>query len=129
MREDTKRSHALCALTFFVVVYLFPLVVMPTGAWGAPDPSTGATRPLLNKSVQGQEAHQVENTLFNAVNFVGNILAPIGATGLVVAGVVSAVQRNSPLRYFVGAGGLLGVSMLTRLLEYWVSSGAGALEP
>jgi hypothetical protein len=82
------------------------------------------TAPAFNAAVQGQTADQPEGAFLNIVNWVGNVIAPVGAALAVVGAVVSYMSGRGYMRYGVTAIGLLPVSGLTRLVEYWITNGA-----
>ena len=39
------------------------------------------TAPQVNVAVQGQQATQPEGTFLNLINWIGNVIAPVGAGG------------------------------------------------
>ena len=47
------------------------------------------TQPQTNVAVQGQTAAQPEGAFLNFINWIGNVIAPVGAGGAVVGAVVS----------------------------------------
>ena len=55
--------------------------------------------------------------MLNLVNWIGNVIAPVGAALAVVMAVVSYSQGRGVMRWSVTAGGLLVISGLTRLIE------------
>ena len=63
----------------------------------------------------------------NFVNWVGNVISPVGAGIAVVGGVVSYASGRGYVRWIGTALGLLAVSGLTRLLEYWIAQGTGGV--
>ena len=87
----------------------------------------GAT-PQLNKAVQGQTAAQPEGAFLNLVNWIGNVIAPVGAAICVVMAVLSYTQGRGVARWAVTAAGLLMVSGLTRLLESWILQGQAGVQ-
>src|SRR5262249_30280694 len=74
-------------------------------------------QPALNKAVQGQTAAQPEGAFLNLVNWVGNVIAPVGAALCVVMAIVAYTHGRGVTRWAVAAGGLLAISGLTRLIE------------
>jgi hypothetical protein len=83
--------------------------------------------PQVNIAVQGQTGAQPEGAFLNFVNWVGNVIAPVGAGIAVVGGIVSYASGRGYMRWLGTALGLLAVSGLTRLLEFWIANGtAGA---
>ena len=86
------------------------------------------SQPAVNKAVQGQTAAQPEGAFLNLVNWVGNVIAPVGAGLCVVMAIVSYTHGRGVARWAVAAAGLLLVSGLTRLIEFWVSQGQGGVQ-
>ena len=82
-------------------------------------------QPATGQAVQGQTAAQPEGTVLNLVNWVGNVIAPVGAALAVVMAVVAYSQGRGAMRWAVTAGGLLVVSGLTRLIEFWITKRHG----
>lgn len=85
-------------------------------------------QPASGQAVQGQTAAQPEGAVLNLVNWVGNVIAPVGAALAVVMAVVSYSQGRGAMRWAVTAGGLLVVSGLTRLIEFWIAQGTAGVQ-
>jgi len=83
--------------------------------------------PQVNVAVQGQTGAQPEGAFLNFVNWVGNVIAPVGAGVAVLGGIVSYASGRGYLRWIGTAVGLLAVSGLTRLLEFWIQQGTGGV--
>jgi hypothetical protein len=83
--------------------------------------------PQVNVAVQGQTGAQPEGAFLNFVNWVGNVIAPVGAGVAVVGGIVSYAASRGYMRWLGTAVGLLAVSGLTRLLEFWIQNGTGGV--
>ena len=83
--------------------------------------------PQTNVAVQGQTGAQPEGAFLNFVNWVGNVIAPVGAGVAVVGGIVSYASGRGYLRWIGTALGLLAVSGLTRLLEFWIAQGGAGV--
>ena len=66
--------------------------------------------PQVNVAVQGQTGAQPEGAFLNFVNWVGNVIAPVGAGVAVVGGIVSYASGRGYLRWIGTALGLLVVS-------------------
>ena len=79
--------------------------------------------PQVNKAVQGQSASQPEGAFLNLVNWIGNVIAPVGAALCVVMAVISYTHGRGVARWAVSAAGLLMISGLTRLIEFWIQQG------
>jgi hypothetical protein len=84
--------------------------------------------PATGQAVQGQTAAQPEGTVLNLVNWVGNVIAPVGAALAVVMAVVAYSQGRGVARWSVTAGGLLVISGLTRLIEFWIANGTQGVQ-
>jgi hypothetical protein len=84
--------------------------------------------PATGQAVQGQTAAQPEGTVLNLVNWVGNVIAPIGAALAVVMAVLAYSQGRGVMRWSVTAGGLLVISGLTRLIEFWIQNGTAGVQ-
>jgi hypothetical protein len=83
--------------------------------------------PQTNVAVQGQTGAQPEGAFLNFVNWIGNVIAPVGAGLAVIGAVISYATGRSFGRYAVVAAGLLAVSGLTRLIEFWIQQGTGGV--
>jgi len=83
--------------------------------------------PQFNKAVQGQTGAQPEGAFLNFINWVGNVIAPVGAGGAVLGAIGCWVTGRGFGRWLLAAGALLAVSGLTRLVEFWITSGTGGV--
>src|SRR5205809_4527590 len=83
--------------------------------------------PQVNVAVQGQTGAQPEGAFLNFVNWIGNVIAPVGAGVAVLGAIVNYAAGRAFMRYGVVALGLLAVSGLTRLLEFWILQGTGGI--
>ena len=83
--------------------------------------------PATNVAVQGQTAAQPEGAFLNFINWIGNVIAPVGAGGAVVGAVVSWLHGRGVGRWLAAAAGLLAVSGITRLIEFWITNGTGGV--
>lgn len=81
--------------------------------------------PQTNVAVQGQTGAQPEGAFLNLVNWVGNVIAPVGAALAIAGGLVAYIAGRGAMRYVVTALGCLAVSGVTRLLEFWINQGGG----
>jgi hypothetical protein len=82
------------------------------------------TAPATGQAVQGQTAAQPEGAFLNVCNWVGNVICPVGASLAVVGTVVQWRSGRSWMPSAATAGGLLAVSGVTRLIEYFISNGS-----
>jgi hypothetical protein len=114
-----RQRFILTFLLTILVIQIFPLVSYAQNLGAAP--ATG-------QAVQGQTAAQPEGTVLNLVNWVGNVIAPVGAALAVVMAVVAYSQGRGVMRWSVTAAGLLVVSGLTRLIEFWIQNGTGGIQ-
>ena len=83
--------------------------------------------PQFNKAVLGETGAQPEGAFKNIINWVGNVIAPVGAAGAVVGGIVHYAMGRAALRWFATAAGLLAVSGVTRMIEFFITNGAGGV--
>ena len=88
---------------------------------------TLGTAPQFNTAVQGQTGAQPEGAFFNFINWIGNVVAPVGAGGAVFGSIVAFMSGRHMGRWLIAAVALLAVSGLTRLLEFWVLQGTGGV--
>ena len=83
--------------------------------------------PQTNVAVQGQTGGQPEGAFLNFVNWVGNVMAPVGAGVAVLGAVGSYATGRGVFRWLATAAGLLAISGLTRLIEFWIAQGGGGV--
>src|SRR6202045_5505944 len=81
--------------------------------------------PASNVAVQGQTGAQPEGAFLNFINWIGNVIAPIGAGGAVIGAIVAWLTGRGFGRWVLAAGALLAVSGVTRLIEFWITNGTG----
>ena len=117
-----KPGYSWPSVTFALTAVCFLLLGVPYVF-----AQTLGTAPQLNRAVQGQTGAQPEGAFFNFINWIGNVVAPIGAGGAVFGGIVSYMSGRPFARWLLAAAALLGVSGLTRLLEFWVLQGTGGV--
>ena len=116
--RDLRRRIARAGVLAIVLLQVLPM------CYGQ---NLGA-QPATGQAVQGQTAAQPEGTVLNLVNWVGNVIAPVGAALAVVMAVISYSQGRGVMRWSVTAGGLLVISGLTRLIEFWIQNGTGGVQ-
>jgi hypothetical protein len=112
--EGWKRALAVFALSFVIAGQI---------VWAQ---NLGGT-PQFNVAVQGQTGAQPEGAFLNFVNWIANVIAPVGAGGAVVGAVISWLHGRGVGRWLAATAGLLAVSGLTRLIEFWITSGTGGV--
>ena len=83
--------------------------------------------PASNVAVQGQTGAQPEGAFLNFINWVGNVIAPVGAGGAVLGAVVSWLTGRGFGRWLFAAAALLAISGVTRLIEFWITNGIGGV--
>lgn len=81
------------------------------------------TTPATGQAVQGQTAAQPEGAFLNAVNWLCNVICPVGAGIAVVATILQWRSGRSWLPSAMTAGGLICVSGILRLIEYFIAQG------
>jgi hypothetical protein len=85
------------------------------------------TSPQFNVAVQGETGAQPEGSFLNFINWVGNVIAPVGAGGAVLGAVVSWLTGRGFGRWLFAAAALLAISGVTRLIEFWITNGTGGI--
>ena len=110
----SQRLMLMLTLSFIGAACLAPASAMA---------QNDGTAPAFNQAVQGQTAAQPEGAFMNVVNWVGNVICPVGAGLAVVGTVVQWRSGRSWMPAAMTAGGLLAVSGLTRLIEHFITSG------
>ena len=83
--------------------------------------------PQVNVAVQGQTGVQPEGAFLNFVNWVGNVIAPVGAGVAVLGAVGSYATGRGVFRWLATGAGLLAISGLTRLIEFWIAQGGAGI--
>jgi hypothetical protein len=83
--------------------------------------------PQFNVAVQGETGAQPEGTFLNFINWIGNVIAPVGAGGAVLGAIVSWLTGRGFGRWLFAAAALLAISGLTRLIEFWITNGVGGV--
>jgi len=88
---------------------------------------TLGTAPQFNIAVPGQTGAQPEGAFKNFVNWICNVVAPIGAGGAVFGAVVAFISGRNFGRWLMASVMLLAISGVTRLIEFWVVQGVGGV--
>jgi hypothetical protein len=115
----TNRQRAAALLMAALCLVLFSQALVIAQNLGA--------APQVNVAVQGQTGAQPEGAFLNLVNWIGNVIAPVGAGLALAGGLISYVAGRGSGRYVVTALGCLAVSGVTRLLEFWIAQGGGGV--
>src|SRR6266536_1452237 len=111
---EARRRLTIAALVAILALQLAALAAYAQNLGG--QPATG-------QAVQGQTAAQPEGAVLNLVNWIGNVISPVGAALAVVMAVISYSQGRGVMRWAVTAAGLLVISGLTRRIEFWIQNG------
>jgi hypothetical protein len=117
--RNSRHVLALAVLLAIASLQLLPLMTYAQNL---------GQQPATGQAVQGQTAAQPEGTVLNLVNWVGNVISPVGAALAVVMAVVSYSQGRGVARWAVTAAGLLVISGLTRLIEFWIANGTAGVQ-
>ena len=116
LQADSSWKKSLVVLAITLLVSVQYVVAQNLGS-----------SPQLNVAVQGQTGAQPEGTFLNFINWIGNVIAPVGAGGAVVGAVVSWLTGRGFGRWLFAAASLLAVSGVTRLIEFWITNGTGGV--
>jgi len=117
-----RNTRVRIARAFFLAI--ISLQLLPVMSYG----QNLGSQPASGQAVQGQTAAQPEGAVLNLVNWVGNVIAPVGAALAVVMAVIAYSQGRGVARWAVTAIGLLVVSGLTRLIEFWIANGTAGVQ-
>jgi hypothetical protein len=119
--KSKRSSTQIAALFLFLIILLqlSPVLIHAQNLGGAP---------ATNKAVQGQTAAQPEGAFLNLVNWVGNVIAPVGAALCVVMAIINYTHGRGVARWAIAAAGLLMISGLTRLIEFWIGQGTAGVQ-
>src|SRR5437588_10533091 len=83
--------------------------------------------PATNVAVQGETAAQPEGAFLNFINWIGNVIAPVGAGGAVVGAIVSSLTGRGFGRWVFAAAPLLPVAGGPSLPACCVTHGTAAV--
>jgi len=115
--KRTSRATSLLTLTGLA------LVIVGQFMWA----QNLGSAPATNVAVQGQTGAQPEGAFLNFINWIGNVIAPVGAGGAVVGAVITWLTGRGFGRWLFAAAALLAVSGVTRLIEFWITNGTGGV--
>jgi hypothetical protein len=118
LNEHRERAAAVVLVALLILAFT-PLMIAAQNLGGAPQ---------VNKAVQGQTAAQPEGAFLNLVNWIGNVIAPVGAALCVVMAIINYTHGRGVARWAIAAAGLLMISGLTRLIEFWIAQGQGGVQ-
>jgi hypothetical protein len=111
-----RKYSAAAVLSAFIIMAQVSLVAQNLG-----------TAPQVNVAVQGQQGTQPEGAFLNLINWIGNVIAPVGAGGAALMAIGSFAMGRGFAKWVFTAIGLLMVSGSTRLLEYWIAQGTAGV--
>ena len=97
------------------------ILLLATGQFVVPQNLGQA--PATNVAVQGETAAQPEGAFLNFINWIGNVIAPVGAGGAVAGAIACWLTGRGFGRWLLAAAALLAVSGVTRLIEFWITNG------
>src|SRR6266404_2060070 len=117
--SGTNRQRAATLLMAVLCLVVFSQAVVLAQNLGA--------APQVNVAVQGQTGAQPEGAFLNFVNWVGNVIAPVGAGVAVLGAVGSYATGRGVFRWLATAAGLLAISGLTRSIEFWIAQGGAGV--
>jgi hypothetical protein len=117
--RSTRCLLGLAGLFVVVWLQLFPFMSFAQNL---------GQQPAVGQAVQGENAAQPEGTFLNLVNWVGNVIAPVGAALAVVMAVIAYSQGRGVGRWVVTAVGLILISGVTRLIEFWIANGTAGVQ-
>jgi hypothetical protein len=94
------------------------------GGFDGPESRNG---PSGQRGRSGSTGTQPEGTFLNLINWIGNVIAPVGAGGAALMAIGSFAMGRGFAKWVFTAIGLLMVSGVTRLLEYWIAQGTAGV--
>jgi hypothetical protein len=115
---DVRRQKTTIALVLVLLVLSTQVALLAQNL---------GTAPQVNVAVQGQTGAQPEGTFLNLINWIGNVIAPVGAGGAALMAIGSFAMGRGFGKWVFTAIGLLLVSGVTRLLEFWIANGTGGV--
>jgi hypothetical protein len=118
MTQTPRRQKVMVAVVLSLFILVIQAVVMAQNL---------GTAPQVNVAVQGQQGTQPEGTFLNLINWIGNVIAPVGAGGAALLAIGSFAIGRGFAKWVFTAIGLLMVSGVTRLLEFWIAQGTAGV--
>ncbi|MGH9352487.1 MAG: hypothetical protein ACRD2G_10045 [Terriglobia bacterium] len=100
LSQSSKRPLALLGVAF---------LLMATWGVGWCLGQNLGTAPQTGVAVQGETGAQPEGAFLNMINWVANVIAPIGAAGAVVGAIIAWLSGRGFGRWIFAAVALLGV--------------------
>ena len=114
VRRAQKQLYALMVVLFISAALVAPVASVAQNL---------GTKPATGQAVQGQTAAQPEGAFLNAVNWICNVICPVGAGIAVVATVLQWRSGRSWLPAALTAAGLICISGILRLIEFFIQQG------
>lgn len=118
MMSTFRRWREKAAYMVLAGVFAFTLAIAPAAAFA----QNLGTQPATGQAVQGQNASTPEGTFLNFVNWVGNVICPVGAGLAVVGCIVNWRSGRNYIGWAATAGGLLMVSGALRFIEFLIQN-------
>ena len=118
MMQHFRQREVMIAVVLVLFVFAVQMGLMAQNL---------GTAPQVNVAVQGQQATQPEGSFLNLINWIGNVIAPVGAGGAALMAIGSFAMGRGFGKWVFTAIGLLMVSGVTRLLEYWIAQGTAGV--
>jgi hypothetical protein len=106
-----------------VALIVLVLIVIGQFVWA----QNLGSAPATNVAVQGQTGAQPEGAFLNFINWICNVIAPVGAGGAVLGAVVAWLTGRGFGRWLFAAAALLAISGVTRLIEFWITNGTSGV--
>ncbi len=118
MRSMLKRCRKTVALPILLGIFTLSLAISPAAAVA----QNLGQQPATGQAVQGQQAATPEGTFLNFVNWIGNVICPVGAGLAIVGCIVNWRQGRNFAGWGATAAGLLMVSGALRFIEYLIQN-------
>jgi len=118
MMSTLQRWREKVGFTVLAGVFALTLAIAPTAAIT----QNLGTQPATGQAVQGQNASTPEGTFLNFVNWIANVICPVGAGLAVVGCIVNWRSGRNYIGWAATAGGLLMVSGGPRLIEFLIQN-------
>jgi hypothetical protein len=118
MKRMLRRWRETVALRFLFSISILTLAMAPASVVA----QNLGQAPATGQAVQGQTASAPEGTFLNFVNWIGNVICPVGAGLALVGCIVNWHQGRHYAGWGATAAGLLLVSGGLRFIEYLVQN-------
>lgn len=118
MMSTLRRWREKVRFAVLAGVFTFTLAMAPAAAVA----QNLGQQPATGQAVQGQNASTPEGTFLNFVNWVGNVICPVGAGLAVIGCIVNWRSGRNYIGWAATAGGLLMVSGALRFIEFLIQN-------